>query len=727
MPKVLTQRRTARNNYREEATKLPDLKKLAEELDWSVNQRDANVWRRQQINYETRYNIWPGQSTDGRRWTPDREGNIWPWPGASDARVMLVDKYINEDVARDMTIWQRMKVTVTGNEAQDLEWGGRMTNYLCWLMYRQMKELRFEAELLANYVRERGAAIMAVNWVREQQLGYEEIDLEDVKTRAMQELKLRDQRRGTPQGELFIILPDLIRDPSREEEAVEAAKNLGLQHLTDGRIAKVVQDLRELGVARFPKPYIRKNRPEAIALALNEDVFLPPEATFDIQKSPAFDRIELLTETQLRERAASGWDRIWVEKVIETQRGRICDLHFSSHVRRSGRLNGLTDLNPKNLFEIVHAYRRRSNEDGVPGIYYTAYSRGVKDRCGYHDLLNYDHGDYPFNLFLREVRSRRVDDARGMGEVMHTLQMQIKSGWDNRIDRADIATLPPSFHPPGMPPGRWGPGAQLGTTRPKDYGFLDIPEHDLGSKEVEESVRRFADEYCGRPVDEQNTTQSQMMQQKGANDWMAGWVQVGTQILKLSQQFESEQFYYRVVGSEKGRSIRASREEIQGEFDLILGFDVSILDNKLVQEKIKLIRESLAMDKGGRIDEGEALKVSFEMIDPSLAERLIRPGADSIKAIRDDVRRDLVLMYQGTEPDYVENDPTAAMKLDLLNKEVFGDKMGKGGNPKYQEALQRDERFQELIQNYVKNLNQSVVQLGENIMAGKTGVKPVDS
>ena len=46
-------------------------------------------------------------------------------------------------------------------------------------------------------------------------------------------------------------------------------------------------------------------------------------------------------------------------------------------------------------------------------------------------------------------------------------------------------------------------------------------------------------------------------------------------------------------------------------------------------------------------------------------------------------------------------------------------------NPKYQEALQGDERFQALLQNYGKNLQMSVQQ-EQNKMIGRVGVQPVN-
>ena len=141
---------------------------------------------------------------------------------------------------------------------------------------------------------------------------------------------------------------------------------------------------------------------------------------------------------------------------------------------------------------MIHAYQRLHDLDGVPGIYYTCFSPGVKEHYAWHGLLDYEHGEYPFIHIERESRSRLLDEARGYGEIASTWQHQIKTQWDSRVDRASLATLPPMYYPSGMAPDKWGPGVQIPTVSPQDYGFLDIPKYDVGSQEVEESaaVRR---------------------------------------------------------------------------------------------------------------------------------------------------------------------------------------------------------------------------------------------
>ena len=81
-------------------------------------------------------------------------------------------------------------------------------------------------------------------------------------------------------------------------------------------------------------------------------------------------------------------------------------------------------------------------------------------------------------MFERETRGRLLDDSRGYGEIAATWQQQIKTEWDSRIDLASIATLPPSYYPPGAPPDSWGPGVGIPTDRPDDYGFMRLKAMD---------------------------------------------------------------------------------------------------------------------------------------------------------------------------------------------------------------------------------------------------------
>ena len=74
-------------------------------------------------------------------------------------------------------------------------------------------------------------------------------------------------------------------------------------------------------------------------------------------------------------------------------------------------------------------------------------------------------------------------------------------------------------------------------------------------------------------------------------------------------------------------------------------------------------------------------------------------------------------MANGNEAQYVDNDPTAPMKMQFLQQIV-------ANNPEYQAKMQQDGRFVELMGNYSKSLQMSIDQQ-QNKQVGRIGVKPM--
>lgn len=694
------------------------LQVLREGWDWCVAQRDSNVFLRQRQNFEARYCVWPYQSADGRKWAAGKGREIFPWPGANDARVPLIDKYIREDAAFLMTVRRRARAMVSGVESNDAAFANRLTQLLRWLTGTQMKEWGTEHRLWASYGLERGAAVMGVFWARERQMGYEEADMESLLVFA----------QANPDWQPVI---ELIRNPATEQEAAEMlTMHPTFEEAGVAKLRALVSDLRTTGAGRIALPQVVKDRPKVVALLLNEELFLPPEAT-DISEEAHWR--ELLTEAQLRERVGSmGYDEGWVEKMVDTQKGVMtADLGLAaalSRARVTGMSNGL--LRTSRLFEVLHSFVRTPDENGVPAVRYTCWNPGVareEDQRGrrrgmvdgisagtvaWDGMLDYKHGKLPFVLWEWDKHARLVDEARGYGEIAQTMQRQIKVEWDSRTDRAALATLPPMFHPVGKEPARWGPGARLPQMRPNEYGFVDPPRMDMGSKEVEETARRFADEYFGRPVDEQNVTEARTLKQDLADTWLEQCAEVDAQLLQLCQQFMPDEFFFRVVGSSKGKPIHATREEIQGSFDVMVGYNAENLDSELKQEKLSLMERALAMDVNGIIDRDAALEVAFEMIDPNLGERLLRPGEEATQREVEDEQAVFAKMSSGVPVD-VKPGQAYQLRLQTLDQILQG-------SPIAQERYMKNEDFRKLV-DWRRQQLQHQIEQRQNATVGRLG------
>jgi hypothetical protein len=688
----------------------PNLPQLKEEFAYTLNERNSNVFARARLNHESRYCVWPGQTEDGRKWNPrDGEDEIFPWAGASDARVNLVDLYCKKHNAFLLTLWTKMRTRVNATTSNDAAWALRLTWFLRWMKYTQMNESRAETDLLVNYLLERGTAVKGLFWDKRTQLGYEELEPESLANQCY-------QRALSSNDSKWLDLFEMVMTPGHDAEAVPLLKEL-YPDTQSRQLEQACADLRATGLARFPRPQLVVNRPRMVALSPNDDFFISPDAT-DLENAHGF-RVEVMREAKFRAYAKDfEWDKGWVAEMIESQRGNVefGSLQFNQRIYlgTSTLLPRRGDLDARKLFLVVHAYRRLADANGVPGIFYTVFNPHLTESVAKHELLNYDHGKMPFVLYQTEHRSRKPDDSRGYGEVANTWQGQIKAEWDNRVDRSSIETLPPSHYPPGQQPDKWGPGVQVPTNDPERYGFFEGPGGNTRtSEQVEASVRSYADEYFGQGSDDPaKNMDAQMLKQKLAEDFMEGERQADTQMLQLCQQFMPEDFYFRVVGSAQGKPIHATRQDIQGEFDLQVGFDTDDLDSEKKAAKLGLIQQALQMDVNGIIDRNEALAVAFEMMDPNLGERLLKPAeAASQQEVEDELNTIVKLLVGMKIP--VKPGQAYQMRMQVLQQFLQS-------NQTAQQLYQNNPQVKDAIDQHLKDLNLQLQQQ-QNAVTGRGG------
>lgn len=717
----------------ERATKTPDLNVLLEEWNQAVNRRDSRVYARAKNNVNRRTCWWPGQTDDGRKWAKrGREKDVFPWPGASDTRVHLVDLYCRSDAAMLMAIWRRNKIVVSPTEINDAGRATKMTQVLRWMKYTQMREYPSEARLLANYMLERGAAVQGMWWVQRRQMGYETVTVPQL-LQLEAAAKIAAQTGGDPivpglQNSQLAGLSEILADPTRDEEAYVIADVLYPETRKEA-IEQAIADLRDSGEARIPRPYMFMDRPKTCALVLNEDVFLPPECG-DIDESTSYVHWrELVTETTLKARQdGMEWDAGWVEEVIKTQRGKLTNDIARATPRRSimGSLSGslLTDTN-EDLYEVIHTTKVQYTEDKVPVITCTVWHPGLttkstRSKKGYtwahHTELTYDHGLLPYIVYRREMRVRPIDDSRGVGEIAGTWEDGIKAEDDSSRDRNSLNTIPPSYHPPGRAPSEWGPGAQIETNVPERYGFFKGVGWDVGSRESREVLRDRADRYFGRQLpDGRNQLEATTIMQDLADTWMEATARADSMTLQLCQQYLPDELSIRLVGEGKGAPIRVSRAEIQGQFDLSVNFNVQNLDKELVKEKVELMTATLQLDRNSRIDVDGMIGFMFDLIDPQMGERVIRPEGAALDQELKDEADAFARMFAGIQTD-VHPGPGQAWeaRMQWLQSQLQT-------NATAIKRLKEDPHFAQLVETRLKQLNHQYEQYTINPQRGRTG------
>jgi len=650
---------------------------------------------------DVRFCSWAGQDDDGKKHQNNDNKEVFPWDGASDTRVRLADMVCTENSEILTTAFQRGILRASPTEVSDAAQAEVVTTLLRYYRDNKLRnELRKEASLLASYGQQYGFGVLHVKWDREVTKKMMPITMEDL------------VRIASEAGEDSALgqLPGMIADPDQNDLAAEVLEaELGLKRR---RAKKLVRELREDGATELPTDVVTKNCPQVVALKPFDEVFFPPE-TVELQSTNHVFRRVWMTEFEMRELVSVyDYDEKWVEDVLNAQDAypSVYQEPLSESFTQSGATEG--------LYEVIYAYRKEIDDDGVLNVHCTVFNPKISTSHGKDTILDHMAGQYPFVVYRRENVARKLIDSRGVPDIVHTWQNEIKGQRDMLYDRASLMVFPPLTVPARMGQVyRLQPGSELPEMRPGEVKFLDPPKSNPNEAlNVIAYVERQADQYFGRLNDNTNPVIAQAKMQAMVDSYMTTWSEAFTQMFRLVQEYLGDEELQRIAGMSPG--LPSSQAEIQGAYDFAVKFDVRELDSEYVIGKMKAIIDLLPIDSAGTVDRAKLMSIAVSMVDPVLGQSVLSDQRGAAQKTFDKVNQDIALMALGNEAAYTENDPTAAMKMQFMQQIV-------GNNPKYQEALQGDERFQALLDNYGKNLQQSVAQ-EQNAMIGRIGVQPVN-
>ena len=307
--------------------------------------------------------------------------------------------------------------------------------------------------------------------------------------------------------EVLSVLPQLVMDPTRRRrEAIKAVQFVYEKYaeanlpprpgalgdillLSVKRAKAAVRSLRLDEECELPVPYLAKNRPMISALKPFRDFVLPVEVG-DVQTSPvAFVRV-LLTEVQVRQKALSdGWDPTWCDEAVKTK-GKFSTWQLLNPYSTVGTWNWRAVDNRSWLIEVVYAYYKQVDEDGVTQVQVTVFSphvtqaptakSGDPDLCAKNEILTNPRPDYPLILGRRERFDRSWLATRGLAEILATDQNVEKAMLDNIVDMASMSAVPPLNVPKGMSARyRIGPAVQNEFVPGREAHFMQMPAGNL--------------------------------------------------------------------------------------------------------------------------------------------------------------------------------------------------------------------------------------------------------
>lgn len=680
--------------------KAPDRDKIAEIIS-DIDQADSDgstYITRKLRNWNTRFCVWPGQAEDGRKHQNALGQRPFPFEGALDSKIRLSDTIVRDHIAMLTSAFFKARVQIQPVEPMDAIKRNAAETVLKWLLFQHcLDDLRREVQLAANYRETYGLAVMQVDWIQTTRT--------EVKTFTMDDAMAMLQETQDPNLQALL---EVVLDPLQEELAAEL---LGQVIPELGTTAKVRQ-FREKGMVEWEQPYIFESRPQWTALEPWEDIIFPAQS-YSLQRAAFVARRELITETELRERAAvEGWDEDWVEEVV-TKKGDVKRISLNLH-----RSDQFLYEQSRDMIELWHVFRKEHDKKAkATRVTRTILSYHVPDKVAIHDILPYAHGLYPFVELPRERSTRPILESRGVPEICMSAQDEIKIQRDMRADRASLTTLPPLRVPANR--GKMelilGPGMQIPERRPGEIGWMEPPRPDNGSIETEVAIRNDIDNYFGR-ISESVPPQRYMLHtQEMIDGWLIDMKLCLIQTFALVQQYMTPEDVARVTGNDT--PVNESGDVIRGRFDLTCEFDARLLDSEALAAKMQFIAQTLVpLDSFSVIDRANLVKYMMASVDQNLADLLVRDIGAATQAEIEDEQTAFAKISAGTEPPLKEGGQNAQVRLQTLQQIIQS-------NPAVQQRYAQDEIFKAMIDARAQAF-QFQLQQQQNAVIGRVGAQP---
>jgi len=700
------------------------LKDITEQIGRDVSEYVAT---NRSNSADVRYCSWEGQSDDGRKHKKALGKDPLPFDGASDSRIALADKIVNEHVREYRLAAQRVVPQVVGMEGSDGGRAGKLRTLLRYLIRNLWDDYERQISLIGQYMEgdDPGVGVMGVYWRRERALKSSVIVPEDlilIYVQAMQEAGLEINE------EQVDYLIGLFESEENAEELKELVRFIHPQ-MERQRVNKVVKELYADGEAEFPEPYIRENTPVLEAHRLFDDIFVPINTT-SIQRATVVIRRDWYSRAEvLAKAAADGWSKAFTDELLGSgveEKGFAGLTAFDDEHREYG--SGTIDLSQfgggerfAGLYEVLTAYSREVTKDGVPGVYVRKFSWFCEKAATERELLGYSHGKYPFVVFAREYLNSVETDSRGIPKLVQTQQSSLKLHNDTLEDHVQVNTNPPIKVPPNKPRFQLTlqPFGQIQANARENVEYMQPPAYPRAAVAQRDWVENDVNDYFGRQSEKVPPEIALEARQDRVNHFLDCLRRSLHMAVQLCQQYMTDEEIMRIVGG-NGLPLARSVEEIQGQFDMYLSYDARDMDLEYLQKKADLFMTYVrSLDQRATVQYDKVVKRIFESLDPNWAEEALIEPQQADERERNEEKGNLAMILNGIRPDRPEQGQNHRLRLQVLEEEL----QARMQNPQAFDPL--SPAAQQLLQEQVE-FRQFQVQQEENAQTGRRGVVEED-
>ena len=653
-------------------------------------------------SYNQRRSWWPGKTLDQKKHQLDAK----PWVMASDQEVPVIDPRINTLVALCMNAIRDGNITAYPVNSDDVERAASTSTFIRWMLDSWIPNAYDQIELSLNDMFEKGIAATWVGWEKRLRTHLQEVDLEEIAEQSPE-------------------LVELLADEDRVDEAIEALRG-AFDGVNEKRAKKALKQLRENGVAEIPVIVGDIDRPGVQAKCPRADIIYP-SYTMDVKNVDRVHIRHFMSIQDLKQAVANeGWDKDWVDDIIEKHMGvtqqELDGPYGNRNVflsNQSATLFNMGNRDAVDLVEIVRTFQRLvDDEDGAEGYYQTIWAPnqadGDEETVGYglFELLN-GYDEFPIALTTMSRDSKRIYDQRNVSDLLRGNQRQAKVSRDAFVDQLSIMMNPPRTHPAGRPASVWGAGADFATRRGEEnlYKTLDIPNTLREGTQYEQFLIDEADFIMGL---KEGSPMALVRQQYYVNRALVHVSEMARLAYKAYQKFYGkDEIYFRVTNSPDPQTFNSGPED--EELDIKFFYDVRTQDREYVKESVETILKLTQSDPTGTIDPAEVVRVATNLAVPQFASRILRSSSAARGDTLKKVAEDLALIASGQSVGAQPNGGQVAMEYIQQYAQ----------QPDMQMRIGQDPAWAERLQTYMQQY-QFQSQQQENAQTGKIGTKPTD-
>ena len=751
---VLSRAAQKRTLHQIPSTANVDVGKTVTEVEKTLT--DLGTWIADTQRHElTQRAEWQGQSEDGRKHEENYGLAVFPFEGAADTRNRLADMSIDELVQLKLIAFFNASMRTIAMEANDVDAAGRVQTLLNYeIKQRLLAELWQELNFATNWAETYGHAVLGAFWQESWTTGLVQISIEDLAAALSAQMQQGAQgleEEAVPENpelaapvieDAFALVEGYLMDAADgqgETRLVELVLSL-YPTLPEARARKVVDRLRKEGVDEFRVPVSRPGRPKVMAYMPGFDIFYP-WSVGNVDDAPWVAVQEMLWEPDLRAKEKSdGWDPVFIERLLAHGPGPCVDqasIEARLHGTGTAKVNMFASRQGINRYQsdrernqlqyaVLRVHVKGIDEDGVPALHeiimHPAISSSADGVVAVNRVLDYYHEGGCFVSLRREFKIRSLWESRGIPELAQTPQMEMKADRDSMMDRTALNTLPPiaveartgmgqgeRYEPLGIRPAG-NIISPRGGRAPEMMRLPDYRPSDVISKIVARDNANLLGLLNADLPAEKITAHRQWL----VTGYLVQVRELVLRLLSLDQQFMDPIQVSRVIGSGE-MPYTVTREEIAGQYDVHLTFDVKSLDMDWLKERLAVLKEAVQFDRSGAFKDVPVMKYLVAAVDPNLADLAIADVESAREAEAEDEKKAIGTLLSGVE---IKPPPgsNATVRLETDRQEI-------AQNPVVNQRYQADPWFRRMMDRRMAKWEFDLQQR-ENAQTGRDGWVP---